>query len=835
VTLREGYKLKDYTIGKVIGQGGLGVVYQGTDNLGRVFAIKVLHDKYADDPAQKARFLREASAAAKLSHENVVRLQQVGVDRSHLFIASEYINGKTLRCVMTEGLLTIDRILAIAHDIAAGLSAAHSQGITHRDVKPENIIIDEYGKAKLLDFGLAKFNEQQMTILRSAQLPHVHTDTGSVVGTVSYMSPEQTRGSDVAATSDVWSFGVLCYEMLTQRLPFTGDTAVSVIEAIRENKPVPIRRSVNDCPGELARLVETCLRKNPSDRFKDGLEVLPHLAQIVAARTKTDEPTRKLPTQTLLTRFSKAFQLSNWRALLEILLVPSFLTFIYFNIRFAGLVTLFVGLVLLAYLIFRARRRKSKLLRRYCIAGVLIVTGVLSISFSSTLDHVLLKFLYGTTIYPQGQIRQITENNTKDANGPWPVIVTNSSNQSTLSTTNEAQVLDELFTKAPGKFVFLSGTAGTGKSRLLRKWSYLLSRDRLDYVFFINLPMADVGGLSSSEPIVNLLSAHSEYGKVIRSNPQEYYRKILDSQPALVVLDGLDEIDRDAAARLVTAAYTLASKGQTTILVGGRPESIFLADFYLRDLQYPNKKVVFLSITDTDRRAWDAYFAYRKEAYSLDSLALDRIKEILKRNVAQELAHELDYLDLILRYRDQIFTSDDYALVKFAVDKRVERNNWKEVDAENKISSFCQIAYDMSSHDQFDTKNQDLYLSGFVDINRANAKYQFSPRIIQSYFAVTAFERQLDKGDNPAKLVLSKTLLEDIQKFPVVLERRRKALKASFSANTQIYLHSFDPNSLTLIAKAINDDALTMQIFSKYVSRDFIESQILSKPNPQVR
>jgi len=838
LALREGSKLKDYTIGKVIGQGGLGLVYQATDNLDRRFAIKVLHDKYADDVEHKARFLREASAASKLNHENVVKLHQAGLDRSHLFIVSEYVEGETLRSLMNKGPQSLNRILAIAQDVAAGLSAAHSQGITHRDIKPENIMIDEFGRAKLLDFGLAKFNERQITILRSAELPQVHTETGALVGTVSYMSPEQTRGSDVRATSDVWSFGVLCYELLTRRLPFTGNTALTVIEAIRDDKPTAVSHFVKNCPRDLVRLIETCLRKEPNKRYNDATKLLSELVGVISAFSQTNEKsTPELPTQTLLTRFSKAFQMSNWKTLAQILFVPSLLTFIYFNIRFAAFFTLLVGLMLLGYLVFRSKGRKSKLLRRYLIAAVLIATGTLSIFFSSSLDRVLLNSFYGTTINPRGQIRQITENSTKNANVPWPVIVTNTSNQSTISAENEAQALEQLFidTQEPGKLVFLSGTAGTGKSRLLRKWSYLLSRDKLDYVFFIDLSTVNVEALNPSEPIVSLLSAQSAYGSVIRSDSAGYYRKVLHSLRTLVVLDGLDEIDVRSAGRIVTAAYTLATESPTTILVAGRPESIFLADFYKRDFKYPNQKVVFLSISDTDRRRWDALINYRKDDYALDSLSVDKFKDVLKRNVAQELAHELDYLDLILKARDEIATKDDFALLEFAVSSRVSRNeggSWKGVDSKDKLSKLFEIAYQMSIHDQFEDENPELYLSGFVDVNKGNGKYQFSPRIIQSYFAVRAFESRLERGDNPATIVLSKTLLEDILRFPTIVKRRHNALVTSFSANIQTYIQSFDPNSLILIAKAINDDAIAIQIFSKYLPRELIESKILTKPNP---
>jgi len=842
MTLKEGSKIKQYTIGRVIGEGGLGVVYRARDNLDRDFAIKVLHDKYANNPDHKARFLLEARAAAQLKHDNVVGLHQVDIERSHLFIVSEYVEGKTLRRLMEEGPLQIDRVLAVALDVAAGLAAAHSHGITHRDVKPENIIINEKGRAKLLDFGLAKFAEQQQaTILKSAELPQVHTDTNALVGTVEYMSPEQTRGSDVHATSDVWSFGVLCYEMLTRRLPFQGQDGWAIIEAIRENKPASVSHLIPECPREFARLVRTCLKKQPSARYPDATKIEAELAVIISDRGNGDERvTRKLSRQTFLTRFSNAFEINNWKGILEFLLVPSLLGFIYFNIRFAGAVTLIVGLLLLSYLIFKPRHRKSKLLRRYCIAAVLVAAGSFSLFFSPTLDRLLLKNLYGTTINPYGKIRQITRSQTKqNSDVPWPVIVTDSNNRIVLSTGNESKELGQLFasTGGIGRLIFLSGTAGTGKSRLLLKWSYLLSTDKIDYVFFVNLKHVKMNEVKSGEPIVDLLSNHTEYGKVIPSDSQDYYRRVLRSVPSLLVLDGLDEIDARSAELIVMGAHRLARETPTITLIAGRPESIFMSDFYQRNLKYSNESTLFLFISDTDRNVWERFMDFRATDpdYKLDPLARENVKSILNRSIAaQDLAHELDYFDVILKSRDQILNKgerdiDDFALVKFAVMARTNRNGWRGEELNKKLSELTEIAYQMSANNTTESNDAKLDRSGFVDVNRTNFTYQFSPRILQAYFATKAFEERLDKGENPGAMVLSKMLLENILNFPTVVKRRHNALVTSFSTRIEKYIHSLALNDLALIARAINDDQITIRLLVKHYSRDVIENQILRK------
>ena len=209
-----GQTISHYQITEKLGQGGMGVVYKAEDTkLDRTVALKFLPTHSLPTEDDKARFYREAKAAAKLSHANIAHIYEIDeTEKGQAFIAMEYVEGETLREMITRGPLPLDEAFDYAIQIAEGLAAAHKQGIVHRDVKPENVILSEEGHLKILDFGLAK--------LQGASLL---TQAGTTLGTMAYMSPEQLRAEAVDARTDIWSLGVVLYEMVTGQLPFKGD------------------------------------------------------------------------------------------------------------------------------------------------------------------------------------------------------------------------------------------------------------------------------------------------------------------------------------------------------------------------------------------------------------------------------------------------------------------------------------------------------------------------------------------------------------------------------------------------------------------------------------
>jgi eukaryotic-like serine/threonine-protein kinase len=271
-----GQRVKHYEIIELIGEGGMGEVYLARDTtLGRRIALKMLPEYVRGDADRLRRFKQEARAASTLSHPNVCVIHEVGeTEEGYPFITMEYIDGITLRQRMNDGHLKLSEALDIAVQIGDALSAAHEAGIVHRDIKPENIMIRRDGYVKVLDFGLAKLAEhRRRETTASMSTLMFNSSPGTVMGTAAYMSPEQARGVAVDLRTDVWSLGVVLYEMVSGATPFTGTTPTDVVIAIVEREQTPLSQHFAGTPPELERIVKKALRKNSEERYQLAKEM----------------------------------------------------------------------------------------------------------------------------------------------------------------------------------------------------------------------------------------------------------------------------------------------------------------------------------------------------------------------------------------------------------------------------------------------------------------------------------------------------------------------------------------------------------------------------------
>jgi Tol biopolymer transport system component len=270
-----GTTLLHYRILGPIGKGGMGEVYAAEDlKLSRRVALKVLPTALADNPDRRRRFEREAKVVAALNHPNIVTIYSIEEAQGIHFLTMELVQGKTLYELVSGQAMRLDRLLPLAVAVADAVGAAHRQGIVHRDLKPQNIVVDEGGRPKVLDFGLAKLRAESGTNDRGTQLPtEAETREGRILGTVYYMSPEQAEGKPVDARSDIFSLGVILYEMITGRLPFRGDTPISTISSILRDKPESILDRDRTLPRHLARIVNRCLAKDPDRRYQTAVDL----------------------------------------------------------------------------------------------------------------------------------------------------------------------------------------------------------------------------------------------------------------------------------------------------------------------------------------------------------------------------------------------------------------------------------------------------------------------------------------------------------------------------------------------------------------------------------
>ncbi len=290
VEAKLGSTIGPYKILERLGAGGMGEVYLAEDErLARLVALKILPAYFASDVERLRRFQREARAASALNHPNILTIHEVGDIDGVYFIATEFIDGATIRELIVRDELAPDDILDIAEQVSSALAAAHAAGIVHRDIKPENIMRRRDGLVKILDFGIAKLLERETPEGRGGS--NTATEVGLVMGTVNYMSPEQARGLAVDERTDIWSLGVVIYEMLARRLPFAGDTRMDTIVAILDRAPAPFPR-VNAVSTLLDPIVQRCLQKSAPDRYASANELLAGLKQAKpgAAINQADKP-----------------------------------------------------------------------------------------------------------------------------------------------------------------------------------------------------------------------------------------------------------------------------------------------------------------------------------------------------------------------------------------------------------------------------------------------------------------------------------------------------------------------------------------------------------------
>ena len=282
--LETGKCFAHYEVVEQIGEGGMGEVYLARDKkLDRNVAIKILNEEISQDEANLQRFVSEAKAASALNHPNILTIYEFGEAEEARFIVSEYIEGKTLREIIRASSLRLLEILDISIQITGALSAAHQAHLVHRDIKPENIMVRPDGYVKVLDFGLAKLVEQKNKSILSSEEPTVRqnlTAKGVILGTVNYMSPEQAKGERVDERADIFSLGVLIYEMLAGKLPFEGGNAIETFGSILNKEAVPLSRETPEVPHEIERIINKALRKDREERYQTAKDLLIDLKDI---------------------------------------------------------------------------------------------------------------------------------------------------------------------------------------------------------------------------------------------------------------------------------------------------------------------------------------------------------------------------------------------------------------------------------------------------------------------------------------------------------------------------------------------------------------------------
>jgi serine/threonine protein kinase/tetratricopeptide (TPR) repeat protein len=303
-----GATVSRYEILAKIGSGGMGDVYRARDpQLGREVAVKILPDRFRDEPGRLSRFEQEVRAVGAIDHPNILAVHDVGVHENRPYLVSELLEGSNLAQRITTGDLTVRRSIELAVEIAEGLSAAHGRGIIHRDIKPANVFVGSDGHAKILDFGIAKLAAEVPDNVTSAVTAITETQAGAMVGTPAYMSPEQMRGDPVDHRTDIFSFGIVLYELLARRRPFEGENPVQLALAIQSDDPRPLTGDEDRLPPAVEGVVRRCLEKRPEERFFSAHDIALVLRSIldvpstsgIAPIVKKPLPWRRLATVAL--------------------------------------------------------------------------------------------------------------------------------------------------------------------------------------------------------------------------------------------------------------------------------------------------------------------------------------------------------------------------------------------------------------------------------------------------------------------------------------------------------------------------------------------------------
>ena len=371
-----GETVSHYKIEALLGSGGMGVVYRALDTrLNRPVAIKFIKPELTSNPDRVRRFFQEARSAAAVNHPAIAQIYDVGEINGMTYIVMEFVEGETVHELILKQELDLLGSIEIALQVAEGLGVAHKAKIVHRDIKSDNIMVTRDGYAKILDFGLAKLLDQQIETAETESIKDLtQTETllktmaGTVVGTAAYMSPEQARGRPVSQASDVFSLGIVIYEMVTGELPFKGSTPIDTMHAIVFDEVEPVTALRKNLPAELQRILSSCLRKNPRTRYPDAnhlVEDLRRLKKEIESGVRTTS-FHSLKLQGILDWLKTSMPLGVPSAVFVAGLLILIFLLVFSKINWALLISQSIWVVVLGFLIYRrVRNRKVRLLKRF--------------------------------------------------------------------------------------------------------------------------------------------------------------------------------------------------------------------------------------------------------------------------------------------------------------------------------------------------------------------------------------------------------------------------------------------------------------------------------------